>query len=260
MNLTTKRFPQIGVVFGSLAVLVLGSSVIPLVAQDANSGVDIAPTTEPADTSSFIPSAVGTVWEYRLVAKKFATELERLPNGEMVLPAPKELLATRRREVVATEPFGSATVPLCKYKVSINGKHVSDEFCEIRAGEVLSYGGKSLVRGDWATQELTPAIRTLQADLRRGIHWKAEAQIGDSVRIIRRFDVLGPDTITVPAGTYNAIRVRFVGQDTSGGMIKRYFWFVHGTGVVKSHAIHYAKGRVALVEIEELSLFERGSG
>jgi len=239
-SLSTKA--STAVLLGLLTLLPTG-----LLSQDASPG-------------PILPKTAGTSWQYNLVAVIYPSELKTLPTGEMGYGEPKTIRGVRSMEIIGEGTFGRAEEPVTHYVTTIQGKSVNEEFSKITSDSVVSYGGRSLARGEWIEQTLDPPLKTLQADLRRGASWAGVSAISEDTKMMRRFDVLDFESVTVPAGTYDAVKIRFVGADSRGGLIKRYFWISNEFGTIKSRTVHYSGGRLTLVEIEELAAFTAGTG
>lgn len=209
-----------------------------------------------------IPLQIGARWEYAMLVWVFPSELVRDEDGAVSAPEPKRMDGRRVMELEGFAPFGGSDKPLARFVTRMNGEVVNEEFSEVTRDVIRSFGGRSLIResGDWKERVLDPALQTLQADLRRGAHWFGQSVISGDLVIRRRFDVLGKEPVKVAAGDFDAIKLRFVGNDSDGAMIKRYIWYVRGIGVVQTHTIHYGKGLVTMVESEELVQFTPGTG
>lgn len=165
-------------------------------------------------------------------------------------------------ELVGFESFGASTEPVARFVISVDGEAVDEEFSEVSKDLVLSYGGRSLVKetGKWKQRVLDPPLQTLQADLRQGAHWFGQSVVSGELVIGRRFDVFGEETVSVAAGEFDVTKLRLIGHDSSGAMMKRYLWYCRGLGLVRTHTVYYGKGQVTMVRSEELVKFTPGSG
>lgn len=211
-------------------------------------------------TGPLLPKEVGCRWEYQMSVQDFSADLVRKPNGEVVLPEPKSFMGKRVTEMVGLRPLGDSEELFACYANSISGTVVSEEYNKVTDQEVLSWGIRSRVRkdGSWKEQVFDPPLQIMQADLRRGASWYARCALSSDLVVTRRFDVLGEEPVKVEAGDYDAIKIRIVGGNSNGTLMKRYVWYVQGIGHVKIHTVHYGKGQVIRVEIQELVSFVAG--
>lgn len=208
------------------------------------------------------PLEVGTTWEYGMSIHVFPAELVRGEGGQVTEAQSRRLGGKLVTELIGLQPFGESGMPLACFVNRIDGEVVGEEYSEISGEFVRSYGGRSLDRetGQWQDRHLQPPMKILQADLRPGAHWYEQGQISGELGIRRRFDVLGQEKVKTAAGQFDAIKLRQVGDDSTGTMIKRYVWYSPGVGLVRTHTVHYGDGRVTMVRVEGLLKFTPGRG
>ncbi|MFM7181254.1 MAG: hypothetical protein ACKO2G_07300 [Verrucomicrobiales bacterium] len=111
-----------------------------------------------------------------------------------------------------------------------------------------------------ATEGAQPSVRQItlpeplplvRFPIEVGDTWQARFQV-DGHPVSRTFDVLGKEKITVPAGTFEAWRIRTIGSDRPRHSVESTTWFAPGTGFVKSRVIHTAAFGLLKVETAEL--------
>jgi hypothetical protein len=150
----------------------------------------------PAATSPFYPLKVGTTWQYRLGSEKLTVKVA----GEEKVGD----LACARVEAV--------------YK----GK-TSTEYVAVQPD--------GLYRAKMDDAVLKPALCFLQLPPQKGKTWKVNSEV-DGVKIKGTF-IQDEEEITVPAGTFKAVKVSSKDYTIGGRTMTLTYWFAEGKGIVK---------------------------
>ncbi len=123
------------------------------------------------------------------------------------------------------------------------------EFVEIYDDRILLRG--SLVIREDTTRPLwfDKPIPFLFAGMRAG---SAFPEIGaDDESRTRKIQVVGREQTTVPAGTYETIRLLMTGRD-GDFELRRTIWFAPGTGIVREEKTRYGAEKLIFRETQEL--------
>lgn len=238
-----------------LLALLLGAGCRP-----PAGGVPGGLPTEPPDTpvSALLPTIPGTTWEYEVTTElpENAVELTGTDGTSRPL-AGRRLRATR-----VTTLDGPANLPAgraVRFTTRVNGELERVDYREISSRQIADIATDLL--GPTANETGEPVVRQItlaqplvlvRAPLAVGDSWQTRFQI-DGHPITRTFDVIGRETIRVPAGTFDTWRIRAIGSDRPGHSLESTTWFAPGIGFVKSRVVHTAAFGLLKIETEELT-------
>ena len=225
---------------------------------EAPSAPPPAPPTRPSISQSPpLPVAPGTFWEYEVTTELPENAVELTAHWVKTRPlAGRRLRATRTTTLdgPASLPSGEAlrfTTRVNDVVERVDYRLVSPEQIADVATDLLGLppadGGETPVRQITLPEPL-PLVRF---PIETGDSWDARFMV-DGHPVNRTFDVLGRETIRVPAGTYEAWRIRAIGSDRPGHTVESTTWFAPGIGFVKSRAIHTAAFGLLKIETAEL--------
>jgi hypothetical protein len=179
-------------------IALLSATVGPFAARAAPRGKDT-----PGETLYF-PTAVGTKWVYQS-ADKFE----------------------RAEEVMAVEEKDGA------FRVTVGRVRGG----ELAAESLVSVSAAGLSVLTLAVADLTEPLVLLRLPHAAGNNWEPALAGKPWGRVVGTAVADGPDRIEVPAGVYQAIRVRteipFIDGRKGKGLAKKTVWYAPGVGVVK---------------------------
>ena len=136
------------------------------------------------------------------------------------------------------------------FEVLVPGSPPEREFVEIR-DDVILMRGSMIMRPD-TTQPmwLNHPVPFVVAGMKAGTESPDIAAPGGS--LTRKTRVVARETIKVPAGEFQTIRLLMTGMD--GELeLRRTIWFAPGTGIVREEKTRYRSGKVIFREYQELS-------
>ena len=227
--------------------------------QPESSGKATAPPVRslPTDESPLLPTAPGTIWEYEVTTELPENAVEMTNTAEMARPLPgRRLRATR-----TTTLDGPADLPgrdALRFTTRVNGAVERVDYRVVSVEQIADVatdllGPAPAEGGDAPVRQITFAepLPLVRFPLETGDTWQARFQV-DGHPITRTFDMLGKETVAVPAGTFEAWRIRAIGSDRPGHSLESTTWFAPGTGFVKSRVIHTAAFGLLKIETAEL--------
>jgi len=147
--------------------------------------------------STLFPTAVGSKWIYEAGQYQLIEEISRteMIDGELCI----------------------------RIDTSINGKFAAHEHLAVRQDGIY--------RVSIAGERVTPPLCILKYPVRKGAQWEVASVVKD-VKIAGQF-VIGQETVTVPAGQFQAISVRGSQFESEDGALDFTYYFVPGMGKVK---------------------------
>jgi hypothetical protein len=177
----------------------------------------------------YYPAKVGTTWHYRIGQKKVTVK------------------------VAKHEKQGAHQC--ARVETTIDG--------EVKAFEHIAVSKEGLLRVAYNGEAVTPPLLMLKFPPTPGDSWPVnsksggDAAKGASVEVVKGTYTASKEKITVPAGDFEAIKVRgnldvVVGGTTTTGTFT--CWYAEGKGIVKTE-IAYSGSQFSL----ELEKFEEGS-
>lgn len=188
---------------GLLALLVAGCGTVPV------TPVSGAPGGVQAAARSFFPTAIGTRWDYEVVAHPPDDPYVDIPGTDTL-----ELTGTRRA--------GRATVLQLKEQ---DAYALGARFPELSFDEQVMTVRQVTYLGPFADTVEGHAFELLRFPLTVGLKWDDGLWAGK---------ILAQETVTVPAGTFQAYKVEAIGTYQQAYTVVGDYWIAPGTGIVKS--------------------------
>jgi len=201
----------------------------------------------PAADIPLLPVGTGDAWHYQVRT--------RIPAG-VTAPGSAEVDVSHervRRFIGKIIPAEGLPEVDC-FEVTNPGSPVEREFVEIHDDRILMRG--SLIMRPEATQPLwlEPAVPFIIAGLRPGDKLPDVEAVGGSRT--RATEVVAREEITVPAGTFQTIRLLMTGED-GRVELRRTLWFAPGHGLVREEKSRSLAGSLLLEETSELTTLQR---
>ncbi len=95
--------------------------------------------------------------------------------------------------------------------------------------------------------ELAPPVCVLKYPFKKNETWETEAIVG-SEKLTAKSTAVGSEEVTVPAGTYNALKATL--ETTFNGQQSTFtYWFAPGIGIVKQTIV--SDGKTITLELEK---------
>lgn len=204
--------------------------------------------------------SIGDSWVYQItVTVQEGTELPKNVPGQKIEKLEGKTRATYMQTMVyrGLQPLGEAKVeekevPTGHAFTLSNGDKLDEtQFMSITKDAIEALGvqpaGKDikplskaipLVRSEWKGGEFFPFMMEYMAG-------------GQKVRMVRKFKVIGWETLETKAGKFKALHIQVSGLN--GKMeIKRNYWFTPGTGFIKEVKKYYVGDRTILTQTRVL--------
>lgn len=187
---------------------------------------------------------VGDSWTYQVVVEvQEGTELPEAIEGQKI----EKLVGKTRVSYTQTSVYqGLKSMvedgpEVHAFYVS-NGKQLEEiEYMNITETAVEAAGSKHEGKEPKDVMPLSKAIPLIRSEWKGGeaFPFMMDHVIGEQkVRLIRKFKVLGWETLETDAGKFKALHVQVTGLN--GPMeIKRSYWFTPGTGFIKEVKKYY---------------------
>jgi hypothetical protein len=195
--------------------------------------------------NDYFPLKKGERWTYQVIdLKKTPAKVDPKMKVEVVVE--KEEIYTRNKMTKDGKP------------VFENGKQVVEKFTGYLLKSTSGQNSKvdhvvvledGVHRVHTAEVPLTPPLQIFKTPLGPGESWEANSTSGKEV--IKGTFTRRDERITVPAGTYNAIAIRFVSDPSVGSPFEFTNWFVSKYGMVKHHV--KSKDHERLLELQSHS-------
>jgi hypothetical protein len=170
-----------------------------------------------ADDTDFLPLRMGNTWTYRVQNQ----------DERFVV------------KVVTGERIGD------QYAYRLEG------FLRDRsvASEVLGHTSEGLIRFRVEREDILPPLPLLPhpIDRQKGAQWEASFKLGARSGVAKFTST--HETITVPAGKYDAIAVQAELSEGSGSPIKSTLWFAPQVGIIKQEIVDGK--RTTVLELEK---------
>jgi hypothetical protein len=181
---------------------------------------------------ALLPTAEGTSWEY----ESTETLTGAAPVRSIItVRASKQLLDGK--DVAKLETISGNVVAKTEL-VSVDENGIA---CLARSGK------------DGKISKLNPPQPIIAAPLKVGAAWELEGEAA-GMKMHQRFTVLAEESVTVPAGSFQAFHLRC--EDSSLVSTKLDRWFVPGTGFVKETTVVRGPGMLQRVTLELNKLTE----
>jgi hypothetical protein len=180
------------------------------------------------------PLKVGQRWTYQVIdLKKLPAKVD--PKSKVEIEVEKEEIYTRKELGKKDEKFIGF---LLKSTSGANAKR--DHVVVLKDG---------VYRVHTAEAPLTPPLQFFKQPLGPGETWEANSMAGKEV--IKGTFTAQHEKVTVPAGTYDAMAIRFRSDPALDPPFEFTNWFVRGIGMVKQHV--KSKDHERLLELQSFS-------
>ena len=229
-------------------------SIVTLITSATISAAEDKPVWKPA---------VGDAWTYQIsVTVQEGTKLPNDVPGQKVEKFDGKVRATYQQQMVyrGLQPLGEAEgeeeVPTAHaFTVSNADTLIETQFNAISDTSIEALGvqpaGKKL-------RPLSKAIPLFQSDWKGGeaFPFIMEYVVDENkIRLVRKFKVIGWETLETAAGKFKALHVQVTGLN--GKMeIKRSYWFAPGTGFIKEVKKYYVGESTILTQTRVLEKVE----
>ena len=177
-----------------------------------------------ADT--LLPSAVGTTWKYEMtqefgegVRPSADEKTTPGPDGKVHLPISIFVAGTEKIDGVETY----------KYELERQGRVQLTEFLQVTDAGVIAFARAD---SDGEKAKLTPPQKILSFPPRAGEKWEYKGRV-DDIETRQSFEILGRESISVPAGKFEAFHLRLTQLAPTPPSIQEDRWFTPNVGYVK---------------------------
>src|SRR5215471_3490654 len=168
-----------------------------------------------------IPTAPGTTWRYNMT--------EEIGKGLTVSNAKGDADGKIRLPVLyrldGTEDVDGKD--LLKFEMHRAGTITNTDLLVIDEHGITCWARVNL---DGELVKFSPPQTMIAAPLRKGVTWDFNGQAGE-LKVQQHYDVVGEEKIDVPAGKFQAFRIR--GEQTTPNRMIIDRWFAPGVGIVK---------------------------
>jgi len=168
-----------------------------------------------------IPTAPGTAWRYNMTEEvgKGLTVSDVKPDADG-----KIRLSVLYR-VQGTENVDGKE--LLKFEMHRAGVITRSDLLTVDEHGIICWA-RITVDGEFV--KFSPPQTMIAMPLKQGANWSFDGQVGD-LKVHQHYEVIGEEDIEVPAGEFQAFRIR--GEQTSPSPMTIDRWFATGTGIVK---------------------------
>lgn len=184
-----------------------------------------------AQNNRYYPVETGRNWVF---------ELQQYQNDK-----PNPVLKEMRWTVVSSQNEGEQQTAVIKREQSHSTAQPHATLAQItsagvtlsRYTEPLLIQAAGLTENPWQHQ---PGITVLKSPLTMGQTWPGRQFQGGSETI----QVVGTESVTVPAGTFQAIKINHQMRYDNGKADDLYYWYAPGVGTVKLHeemTVHFGE-------------------
>ena len=168
-----------------------------------------------------IPTAAGMSWRYNMteeVGKGLTVpDLKPDADGKIRLPVLYRIEGTEN--VDGKE--------LLKFEMHRAGVITRSDLLTVDEHGIICWA-RITVDGEFV--KFSPPQTMIAMPLKQGANWSFDGQVGD-LKVHQHYEVTGEEDIEVPAGEFQAFRIR--GGQTSPSLMTIDRWFATGTGIVK---------------------------
>ena len=141
------------------------------------------------------------------------------------------------------------------FEVIVPASAPEREFLEIHDDRILMRGSMIMRPETTRPMWLDQPVPFIHAGMKAGTESPLVQAAGGSLS--RRIQVVAREDVTVPAGTFPAIRLLMTGMD--GELeLRRTIWFAPGTGIVREEKSRYRKGALIFRETHALAETTKG--
>jgi len=185
--------------------------------------------TSPTPAETYFPAIDGSRWKWR----------KTITIGDETGPLkPSVFTSTLESRLVGQEQVEGV---LC-FRVE-----TADEFGSVVQTELLSIRPDGHYRHSMNKDRFTPPARILALPAKVGTHWKNSFTIQE-MRLSTSSKIEAEETVTVPAGTFETIRVK-----VDAGLLTTTTWYAPGIGVVKQSVDKSIQSQRDDTELEEFT-------
>lgn len=140
------------------------------------------------------------------------------------------------------------------FEVVVPGAPAEREFVEIFEDKILMRGSMIMRPETTRPMWLDHPVPFVVAGMKAGTESPEIQAAGGSLS--RKTQVVGRESVTVPAGTFPAIRLLMTGTD--GELeLRRTIWFAPGSGIVREEKTRYRRGTLIFRETQQLAKIQR---
>src|SRR6266568_4794415 len=168
-----------------------------------------------------IPTAPGLAWRYNMteeVGKGLTVpDLKPDADGKIRLPVLYRIEGTEN--VDGKE--------LLKFEMHRAGVITRSDLLTVDEHGIICWA-RITVDGEFV--KFSPPQTMIAMPLKQGANWSFDGEVGD-LKVHQKYEVIGEEDIEVPAGEFQAFRIR--GEQTSPSPMTIDRWFATGTGIVK---------------------------
>jgi hypothetical protein len=210
--------------------------------QPGSHGASGAPVGTPAIASTVIPARLGDTWVYAVDSSVLGkgTETARISAVAPVAGGQRATLSTSLRLAGAGKPFRFASEFTAGADGSVTFGSTSFMGARLASANVNWPSPASLTPGRPRTSTVTGSFLGFKTTERLTI------------------SNLGPATVTVPAGSYQATLLEQIVTSRGGGREVIKSWVVNGIGQVKTDTSVLVKGAREVSAVQELTSFTKG--
>ncbi len=155
----------------------------------------------------------------------------------------------RHRLCVGVQSPPESDTPLTVLTLSENGIPSGTEYLDIGPQGMVARGWKQAGTVDLPLKLIDPGILLAAPGMTGGQTWTST---GPSAEQSFQFRVIERTKLTVPAGTYEAVRLQMNSANDSKA-IRRTLWFAENVGIIKEESIYYDKQRITVRETSVLT-------
>jgi len=199
------------------------------------------------EDTPLLPVKPGDAWNYS-VAVEIAPGVTA-PDAEAL-----SISSERVRTYLGKVSPGGAYPEVDCFEVTTADVPAEREFVEIHDNRIMMRGSLTMAPERlpvWYDKPLPFII----AGLRAGSQFQ-EIGLAEGA-YTRKIQVIGRETVTVPAGTFDAVRLLMSGKDRDFEL-RRTIWFSPRNGIVREENARYATDKLLFREVHELTSFSPG--
>ena len=168
-----------------------------------------------------IPTAPGTAWRYNMTEEvgKGLTVSDVKPDADGKIRLPVLYRVEGTENVDGKE--------LLKFEMHRAGVITRSDLLTVDEHGIICWA-QTTVDGEFV--KFSPPQTMIAMPLKQGANWSFDGLVGD-LKVHQHYEVTGEEDIEVPAGEFQAFRIR--GEQTSPSPMTIDRWFATGTGIVK---------------------------
>ncbi len=168
-----------------------------------------------------IPTAPGLAWRYNMTEEvgKGLTVSDVKPDADGKIRLPVLYRVEGTENVDGKE--------LLKFEMHRAGVITRSDLLTVDEHGIICWA-RITVDGEFV--KFSPPQTMIAMPLKQGANWSFDGQVGD-LKVHQHYEVTGEEDIEVPAGEFQAFRIR--GEQTSPSPMTIDRWFATGTGIVK---------------------------